>query len=182
MDGMSLTLAGICSLAPALQLCVHLDNHWTDSGLYIREGPGILYCCGCVPTATLAAFRQAAITCAAFLAELEVKYGFAADFDRRRRAYSQCDEGVSFYFSSISPHIPLLSPERLDHLIFLDDGAPRVLRCCDGCLVWHHEFWLYRDVGDFSHLQLQGELVLAALGDVNAFCEDLEDIDIAFPT
>ncbi|KAJ7775910.1 hypothetical protein DFH07DRAFT_951812 [Mycena maculata] len=82
---MSLTLAGICRLAPALQLCVHLDNHWTDSSLYIREGPSILYCCGRVPTATLAAFRQAAITRAAFLAELEVKYGFAADFDRRRR-------------------------------------------------------------------------------------------------
>ncbi|KAJ7473909.1 hypothetical protein B0H11DRAFT_2236389 [Mycena galericulata] len=182
-DGMALTLAGICRLAPALQLCVHLDNHWTDSSLYIREGPGMLYCCGRVPTATLAAFRQAAITRAAFLAELELKYGFAADFDRRRRAYSQCDEGgwTHLWFWVFHTDYRVVA-ERLNHLIFLDDGAPRVLRRCDGCLVRHREFWRYRDIGDFSRLRLQGELVLAALGDVNAFREDLEDIDIAFPT
>lgn len=183
-----LTLAGICRLAPALQLCAHLDNHWTKPSLYVREGPGALYCCGRVPTATLTAFRQAAVTRADFLDELEVKYGFATDLDHRRRAYSKCDEGDWTYvwfwvfltdcrvvagefhldLCSIFSSLTSLSPERLNHLLFLEDGAPRVLRQCDGCLVRHREFWRYRDVGDFARLRRQGELVLAALGDANA--------------
>ncbi|KAJ7115747.1 hypothetical protein C8R44DRAFT_880166 [Mycena epipterygia] len=174
-----LTLADICRLAPALQIRAHLDTHWADIDLYVREGPGAVYCCGRVPTATLTAFHQAVITRAAFLDELEVKYGYASDLNDRRRAYSRCDKGdwTHLWFWVFYTDYRVVA-ERLNHLLFLDDGAPRVLRQCDGCRTEHREFWYFRDVGDFARLRLQGELVLAALGDVNASRVDLEDFGI----
>ncbi|KAJ7113437.1 hypothetical protein C8R44DRAFT_741039 [Mycena epipterygia] len=174
-----LTLADICRLAPALQIRAHLDTHWADIDLYVREGPGAVYCCGRVPTATLTAFHQAVIIRTAFLDELEVKYGYASDLNDRRRAYSQCDKGdwTHLWFWVFYTDYRVVA-ERFNHLLFLDDGAPRVLRQCDGCRTEHREFWYFRDVGDFARLRLQGELVLAALGDVNASRVDLEDFGI----
>ncbi|KAJ6472162.1 hypothetical protein C8R47DRAFT_740797 [Mycena vitilis] len=87
------SLAGICRLPPGLQLCAHLDNHWTEGGLYVDEGAGAVYCCGRVLTTTLTDFRAGAIPRGALLAELEIKYGYATDFDHRRGAYSRCERG-----------------------------------------------------------------------------------------
>ncbi|KAJ6454907.1 hypothetical protein C8R47DRAFT_1082975, partial [Mycena vitilis] len=97
------------------------------------------------------------------------QYGFATDFEKRRRAYARCEEGdwTHLWFWVFYTEYRVVA-ERINHLLFLDDGAPRVRRQCDGCLVEHREFWRYADVGDFDRLLTQGELVLAALGDVNA--------------
>ncbi|KAJ7655316.1 hypothetical protein DFH06DRAFT_1329652 [Mycena polygramma] len=176
------SLAAIRRLPPGLQLCAHLDNHWTEEGLYAQEGPGGVYFCGRVLTTILDDFRADAISRAAFLAELEVKYGFATNLDHRRRAYSECEKGdwTHLWFWVFYTDYRVVA-ERINHLLFLDDGAPRVRRQCDGCFVNHREFWRYEDVGDFERLLTQGELVLAALGDATAEREDLEDFDIAFP-
>ncbi|KAJ7665174.1 hypothetical protein DFH06DRAFT_1323576 [Mycena polygramma] len=176
------SLAGIRRLPPGLQLCAHLDNHWTEGGLYVDEGAGAVYCCGRVLTTTLANFRAEAIPRGALLAELEIKYGYATDFDHRRGAYSRCERGdwTYLWFWVFYTDYRIVA-ERINHLLFLDDGAPRVRRQCDGCFVDHREFWRYEDVGDFGRLLTQGELVLAALGDVNADREDLEDFELAFP-
>ncbi|KAJ7602059.1 hypothetical protein DFH06DRAFT_1153178 [Mycena polygramma] len=165
-----LSLADICRLPPVLQLCAHLDNHWEDAGLYVHEGAGAVYFCGRVLTSILDDFREEHIDRAAFLANLEVKYGFAADLEKRRMAYLECEEGdwTHLWFWAFYTDYRVVA-ERINHLLFMAEGAPRVLRECDGCHVEHREFWRYADVGDFARLSTQGELVLAALGDVNAY-------------
>ncbi|KAJ7504125.1 hypothetical protein B0H11DRAFT_2221572 [Mycena galericulata] len=187
-----------------------------NPNLYVREGFGAMYLCGRIDNVTRDEYRAGRITREDFLDRLYVKVGHAQVLPVRQRAYEKCDDGqthlwiLCFYpdrrivggdfliLFFYRPRPTLGSAERLCHLCFLADGAPRAIEECRGCHRHHWEYWRYRDVGPFTRIEQRRQDVLTSLGqpglsrqvfffsfllvpDIIFGRNDLEDIEIAFP-